>query len=125
MKFLPTKVHGVLDYVVGVALLLAPYIFKFNDVGGAAVYIPWLLGAVLIIYSLFTNYEWGVVKVFPMTYHLIVDFVAALFLAVSPFLFGFNDEKANAWVPHVLVGIVVILVVLVSQTSAPASKTEA
>jgi len=116
MKFLPTKVHGVLDYLVGIALIFAPMIFGFSDVGGAAVFIPRLLGAVLIIYALCTNYEWGVWKVLPMYYHLIIDFLAAAFLAVSPWLFGFHDEKKAAWVPHVVVGIVVILVVLVSQT---------
>ncbi len=117
MKFLPTKVHGFLDYTVGIALLLAPNLFMFSDVGGAAVFIPRLLGAVLITYALFTNYEWGVFKVLSMPYHLMIDFAAAAFLAVSPFLFGFNDEKANAWVPHVVVGLVVILVVLVSQST--------
>jgi hypothetical protein len=116
IRFLPTKVHGVLDYVVGLALILAPNIFQFADVGGPAVFIPRLLGVVLIAYSLFTRYEWGVIKVISMPYHLIVDFVAALFLAVSPFLFGFSNKGANVWLPHVVVGIAVILVVIVSKT---------
>lgn len=116
MKFLPTKIHGVLDYIVGIALILAPMIFDFTDVGGAAVFIPRLLGVVLIIYSLFTNYEWGVFKVLGMPYHLTIDFLASAFLALSPWIFGFHDQKKAAWVPHVVVGIVVILVVLVSQT---------
>src|SRR5579859_6499125 len=111
VRFLPTKVHGVLDYVVGLALILAPNIFQFADVGGAAVLIPRLLGIVLIIYSLFTRYEWGLVKIIGMTYHLMIDFAAALFLTASPFLFGFNREKPNAWLPHVVVGVAVILVV--------------
>ena len=116
MKFLPTKVHGALDYIVGIALILAPMLFGFSDIGGAAVFIPRLLGTVLIVYSFFTNYEWGVVKVLPMSYHLVIDFLASVFLALSPFLFGFHNDKINAWLPHVVVGVVVILVVLVSQT---------
>jgi hypothetical protein len=116
MKFLPTKIHGILDYLVGIALILAPMIFSFTDVGGAAVFIPRLLGVVLIIYSLFTNYEWGVFKVLGMPYHLTIDFLASVFLALSPWIFGFHKDKINAWLPHVVVGIVVILVVLVSQT---------
>lgn len=121
MKFLPTKVHGILDYLVGIALILAPMIFQFSDVGGAAVFIPRFLGAVLIIYSLLTNYEWGVFKVIAMPYHLTVDFLAAAFLALSPFLFGFQDKGLNVWLPHTVAGIVVLLVVLVSQTR-PAGK---
>jgi hypothetical protein len=116
MRFLPTKVHGVLDYLVGIALIAAPWLFDFWDVNGMAVYIPMVLGIGLIAYSLFTNYEWGLIKVLPMSYHLVVDFVAAALLALSPWLFGFMDEKINAWMPHVVVGVVVILVVLVSKT---------
>jgi hypothetical protein len=125
MKFLPTKVHGILDYLVGIALILAPSIFMFSDVGGAAVLIPRLLGVVLIVYSLFTNYEWGVFKVLGMPYHLTIDFLASAFLALSPFLFGFHNDKKAAWVPHVVVGIVVILVVLVSQNKPGYVKGEA
>ncbi len=124
MKFLPTKIHGLLDYLVGIALILAPMIFKFSDIGGAAVWIPRVLGITLIVYSFFTNYEWGVVKVLPMTYHLVVDFLASAFLALSPFLFGFHNDKKNAWLPHVVVGIVVILVVLVSQTKPGGSSAK-
>jgi hypothetical protein len=116
IRFLPTKVHGVLDYLVGVALILAPTIFQFSDVGGAAVLVPRVLGVVLILYSLLTRYEWGVLKLVPMPYHLVVDFAASAFLAASPFIFGFISAKPNAWLPHIVVGVVVILVVLVSQT---------
>jgi len=116
IRFLPTKVHGVLDYLVGLALIFAPNIFQFADIGGPAVFVPRLLGVVLIAYSLLTRYEWGVIKVISMPYHLIVDFLAALFLALSPFMFGFNNEEANVWLPHVVVGVAVILVVIVSKT---------
>ena len=118
MRFLPTKIHGALDYLVGIALLLAPNIFQFSDMNGAAAWIPRVLGVVLIVYSVFTNYEWGVIKVLPMSYHLAVDFAASLFLAASPFLFGFIKESANNWAPHIAVGVVVILVVLVTQPGA-------
>jgi len=37
MRFIPTKVHGILDYVVGVALIAAPWLFGFANVGGPAV----------------------------------------------------------------------------------------
>lgn len=116
MRFITTRVHGVLDYVVGLALILAPMIFGFSDVGGAAVMVPRVLGIALIIYALFTNYELGLFKVLPMKVHLMIDFLAAAFLALSPWIFGFSMEASNAWVPHLLVGIVVILVVLTSQT---------
>jgi hypothetical protein len=121
-KFIPTKVHGALDYIVGIALILAPWLFAFSDRGGAAVAIPIVLGIGLIVYSIFTKYEWGLIKVLSMPYHLIIDLLAAALLAFSPFIFGFYDENAmNVWLPHVVVGIAVILVVIFSQ-SQPASE---
>jgi SPW repeat len=117
IRILPTRIHGALDYLVGIALILAPTIFGFSAMGGAEVWIPRALGVVLIVYSVFTNYEWGVIKVLDMRYHLVVDLLAALFLAASPFLFGFSGETSSHWLPHVVVGVVVVLVVLVSQTA--------
>lgn len=118
IRFLPTSVHGVLDYLVGIALIAAPWIFGFAYVGGAAVYVPVILGIALILYSLVTKYELGIpgIKFLPMPYHLVIDFVAAAFLAASPWIFGFASRPLNVWLPHLVVGIVVILVVLVSQT---------
>ena len=40
MRFIPTKVHGVLDYLVGAALIVAPWLFGFAGMGGPAVVIP-------------------------------------------------------------------------------------
>ena len=50
IRFLPTSVHGVLDYLVGIALIAAPYLFGFASVGGIAVYLPIILGIGLILY---------------------------------------------------------------------------
>lgn len=125
-KFIPTKVHGALDYIVAIALVLAPWLFGFSAMGGAAVIIPIVLGIGLFLYSLFTKYEWGVVKVLGMPYHLIVDVLASIVLAASPFIFGFASEAWNVWVPHVAVGITVILVVIFSETQPrdPALQTK-
>ncbi len=92
-------------------------IFGFMSMGGAVVIIPIVLGIGLFLYSLFTKYEWGLVKVLGMPYHLVIDVLASLLLIVSPFIFGFYDPTMwSVWVPHVAVGVAVILVVIFSQT---------
>ena len=121
-RFIPTKVHGALDYIVAIALLFTPTIFGFMDMGGPAVIIPMVLGVGLFLYSLFTKYEWGLIKVLGMPYHLVVDVIASVFLLLSPFIFGFYTADWNAWVPHVVVGIAVILVVIFSQTQPAADE---
>jgi len=107
MRFIPTKFHAPLDYIVGALLIAAPWIFQFSDVTAAAV-VSIVLGIGLIVYSLFTDYELGVWKVAPMAVHDLIDIVAGAFLAASPWIFGFADDSANVWMPHVVVGLAAI-----------------
>ena len=118
IRFIPTGIHAYFDYIGGLGLLAAPFVFGFYGVGGAAVIVPMVLGAGLILYSLLTNYELGIpgLKFIPMSAHLAFDFVASAFLAISPFLFGFINQAPSAWLPHIIAGVTVILLVLVSQT---------
>ena len=118
IRFIPTGVHAYFDYIGGIGLLAAPFVFGFYGVGGFAVIIPMVLGAGLILYSLLTNYELGIpgLKFIPMPAHLIFDFVASAFLAVSPILFGFINQAPNVWLLDIIAGVAVILLVLVSQT---------
>ncbi len=103
MRFIPTKFHAPLHYIVGAALIGAPWIFQFSE-HTAATIVSMVLGIGLIAYSLFTNYELGVWKVAPMAVHNLIDVAAGAFLALSPWLFGFADESANVWAPHLVVG---------------------
>ncbi len=107
MRFIPTKLHAPLDYIVGAVLIAAPWIFQFSE-DSAATAVSVVLGIGLIAYSLFTNYELGVWKVAPMAVHNVIDIVAGTVLAASPWVFGFADESANVWAPHLVVGLAAI-----------------
>ena len=107
MRFIPTRFHAPLDYIVGVALIAAPWLFQFSGVTAASM-VSIVLGIGLIAYSLFTNYELGLWKVAPMAVHNLIDIAAGALLAASPWLFGFADDSANVWVPHVVVGLAAI-----------------
>jgi SPW repeat len=114
MRFIPTKLHAPLDYIVGVALIAAPWIFQFSEHTAATV-VPIVLGIGLIAYSLLTDYELGVWKVAPMAVHNLIDIAAGALLAASPWIFGFADESANVWVPHVVVGLAAIFLGLTTK----------
>jgi hypothetical protein len=114
MRFIPTKLHAPLDYIVGAALIAAPWIFQFSD-NTAATVVPVVLGIGLIAYSLLTDYELGVWKVAPMAVHNLIDIVAGGLLAASPWLFGFADESANVWLPHVVVGLAAVFLGLTTK----------
>jgi hypothetical protein len=101
MRFIPTKVHGILDYGSGLLLILSPWLFGFAT-GGAAQIIPIAIGLMIITMSIFTDYEAGVVRSLSMPFHLTMDVIAGLFLAVSPWLFGFAE--LIFW-PHLVFGL--------------------
>jgi SPW repeat-containing protein len=107
MRFIPTRLHAPLDYIVGAVLIAAPWIFQFSEHTAPTV-ISIVLGAGLIAYSLFTDYELGVWRVAPMSVHNLIDIVAGAFLAVSPWLFGYADEGANVWLPQVVIGLAAV-----------------
>ena len=112
MRFMTTRAHGVADYLVGIVLILAPYLLGFAD-GGTAQLVPQLLGVAAIVYSLLTDYEWGALRLIPMPAHLALDFGSGVLLAASPWLFGFADTVG--W-PHVTFGLIEIAASLTTQT---------
>lgn len=112
MRFIPTRVHGPADYLMGLLLIASPWIFDFADVG-AAKWIPIILGAGVILYSLFTDYEWGFRRSMPMPVHLWLDGLGGLLLVISPWLFGFY---VATWLPHVVLGVLEIGAALFTQT---------
>lgn len=118
MRFIPTRVHGVLDYLTGVVLIAFPWLLGFDE-GGPQTWLPVVLGAGAIVYSLLTNYELGVVKTIAMPVHLGLDAASGLLLAVSPWLFQFADR---GWAPYVVLGLFEVAVALLTQT-APARET--
>jgi hypothetical protein len=111
MQLIPTRIHGMLDYLVGALLVAAPWLFDFNR-GGAETWVPVVLGVGAILYSLFTDYELGVVRTIPMPTHLALDVGSGILLALSPWLFGFADR---VWQPHLIVGLIEIVTPLMTR----------
>jgi hypothetical protein len=103
MNLIPTRVHGLLDYLVGAFLVASPWVLGFSDVV-VAKWVMIILGLGALGYSLVTEYEWGLprYRALPMTWHLALDAGSGLFLAASPWLLGFSEAVA---LPHVILGL--------------------
>jgi hypothetical protein len=112
MRFLPTRLHGAIDYLWGLALLPAPWLLGFADVT-AAKWLAVVFGAGAILYSLVTDYELGALRLLPMTLHLLLDGMGGAFLALSPWLFGFADR---VYLPHLLFGLFSVAASLITRT---------
>lgn len=112
MRFIPTRTHGIVDYLMGALLIVAPYILGFAD-GTAAQWVPQILGVAALGAALFTDYELGVVRIIPMPVHLLLDVASGALLAVSPWLFGFADRVF--W-PHLILGLLEVGAGLMTST---------
>ena len=103
LRFVPTRVHGVLDYVHGVALLAAPELLQTKDEPRAAL-VSRIAGGGATAYTLMTDFELGAVKVIPVPVHLMLDAASGVLLAGAPWLLGYAKGGARYWLPHALVG---------------------
>ena len=112
---IPTSVHGTLDYLASGVNLAFPALLELDDAPTAAL-IPRLDGIAGAGYSLFTDYELGLLKVLPMPTHLLFDAVKGALLASSPWLFGFARKGPRYWLPHVLLGTADILAAMTTKT---------
>ncbi|MBK1438488.1 hypothetical protein JHJ32_00685 [Parapedobacter sp. ISTM3] len=114
MRFISRPVHAVLDYLSGIAMLASPWLFGFAAIP-AARNIMMALGFMVIVMSLFTNYEGGVSKKIAMSTHLWGDLFTGIFLVASPWLFYFYEDT---YMPHVAFGLLSIVASLLTVNSS-------
>ena len=114
MRVIPTNIHGIVDYIVGLLLVAAPWLLGFDN-DGPQTWVPVAAGLLTIGASMFTDYEWGLVRSIPIPAHLGLDILLGAILAASPWIFGFADA---VWIPHVAVGLGEILIAALSQPHA-------
>jgi hypothetical protein len=86
----PVFVHGVVEYVAGILLIAAPFLFSFEEDTATAVAI--VGGVLVLIVTASTDIPTGMTKSIPIPAHAIVDFILAGLMIASPFLFGFDDD---------------------------------
>lgn len=104
MKIISRKFHAVLDYLSGIILIIAPWALKFNEVNVASA-VAIVAGVFILIMSVMTDYEGGLIRSVPMAVHLNMDIILGLLLAASPWILGFSEE---VYLPHLLMGILAI-----------------
>jgi len=111
-QILSTKTHGIIDIGFVLVLIAAPFALGFAN-GGAVQWVPQALAVVLLISSMLTRYEWGMIGMFSMPMHLMLDVGAGAFLVASPWLFGFAN--VTYW-PHVILGLIAIATAAMTKT---------
>jgi len=88
----PFFVHGALEYLAGVAFIVAPLVLEYDS--RAAVAVSIVVGIVILLVAATTEGPTSLVNALTLSVHVVLDYVLALFLIATPFLFGFGDETA-------------------------------
>ena len=111
------KLHGIIDYLTVPLLLAAGPLFHFD---GQPSGITSTLAGVVLIYSLFTAYPPGLVKMITLPQHRAIDIVLGVAMLISPFVLGFAGSARTFFVG---MGIVSLVIVALTDFSEPAAAS--
>jgi lipopolysaccharide export LptBFGC system permease protein LptF len=108
----PAFVHGAIEYVAAALCIAAPFIFTFDSDSATAVSL--IVGVVILIVAASTDWRTGLIQSIPVHAHVMLDYVLALSLIASPFVFGFSDDGTAAAF-FIVLGVVYLLLTIATR----------
>jgi hypothetical protein len=108
----PAFVHGLLEYAVGVLLVAAPFLFAFDSDTATGISIA--AGVVVLIVNASTAMSTGLIKSIPVPAHVMIDYIVAILLIASPFVFAFDDD-GGATAFFLILGIAHLLLTIATR----------
>ena len=121
LRVVPTAVHGAIDHAVAPTLIAAPEIFRLGKASPEGL-VAEVTGGMGAIYSNLTDYEFSLKNVIPMPWHLALDAVSGVALAVVPHVTGARRRGILHWLPHTAIGAMEVALALTTKTRPPRTK---
>ena len=109
---IPAFVHGLIEYAAAALFIAAPFVLAFDSDTATAVSI--IAGVIVLIVAASTAMSTGLIKSIPVQAHVVLDYLLAILLIASPFLFGF-DEDGTATAFFIVVGVVHLLMTIATR----------
>lgn len=109
-RLLPWPVHGTLEYLAGIFVILAPFVFGFREETAFPVFIG--IGVVIVVLALLSSEPTGVADLLPPTVHSGIDYLLAVFLLIAPFLFAFETVPETI---SILLGVAHLVISLLTR----------
>ncbi len=88
-KPISRPLHGFTDYSYIPLVAALPLLVGF---GGTAALLCRVFSGTILLSSIFTRSEWGLLRIMPYKVHLIIDFLVGVLALISPWLFGLSDN---------------------------------
>lgn len=108
--------HAVIDYAWAGTMMAAPWLFGFSRNKRATTNAV-VSGAGILALSLMTKYPLGAVKLVSFPTHGVIETVAGVATAASPWLMGFSRNRGAKWT-HLLAGLGTLMVVAMTDYRA-------
>jgi len=122
IPLIPLNSHNVFDYLGGGVLILCPFLFAFADLDMPR-NVFMLCGLFLILYSLFTNYQYAMLRVIPLGVHMTLDVLLGVFLFMAPYILNYRGNLTSTQeCLHYVLGAGVILLVSITSEKTEADK---
>ena len=118
LKLLPSRIHGILDYLLAAVLVIAPFVFQFHETSELAHWVSFGAGQALLMYSLATDYETSAFNGLRLGTHLTLDTAAGIGFVALALLAGFEPLIASFYGGVGAVLIIVVLVTFVPETQS-------
>lgn len=109
MKIISPKIHGVIDYLVVVFLVISPLLMGMGHIASSFTY---ALAIVHLLLTLFTNFNAGLFKIIPLRIHGLIELIVGIGLVILAQTFFKADVVAKTF--YTGFGIAVLLVYLLS-----------
>ena len=113
---IPVFIHGVIEYALGVLLIIAPFLFDFDSNAATAVSI--VAGVAVITISASSDLPTGLTSQIARPAHVGVDYLLAVLMIAAPFIFGFSGESAPTAF-FIVVGLAHLLITIGTRFRAP------
>jgi hypothetical protein len=108
----PAFVHGLVEYAVGILLIIAPFLLDFDaDAATAAAIVN---GVLVLIIAASTAMSTGLIKSIPVQAHVMLDYILAVALIAAPFVLGFSDD-ATAMAFFIALGVLHLLLTIATR----------
>jgi hypothetical protein len=108
----PVFVHGVVEYVVGVLFIAAPFLFGFSSSAATAASV--VVGLLLLAFTATSALPTGLISSVTVGVHVTVDLVFAVLLVALPFILGFRSEGGPTAL-FIVVGVLHLLMTIATR----------
>jgi hypothetical protein len=117
--FISQSFFGYFSFLLGAVMMVSPWYINsldgtpFVNVGGAALFFPFMFGLHQLLMATFSVTK-GFVRVFPIQMHCFLNTITGFILMCTPWMYGFHTR---IWWPQLLFGALVFILGVYTKNS--------